>query len=56
MNYFFEVVFPQLIKYFEESGNNKTKELTSLLVIDVLKTDEKYLKLLDTKKLEIKEN
>jgi len=36
------VVLPQLIKYFEESD----RELISLLVVDVLKNDPKYLDLL----------
>ena len=49
MNYFFEVVYPQLLKYFE----NKDEELVNLLVIDVLKDNPKYLELISEVKTEI---
>jgi len=50
MNYFWDVVLPQLIKYFEDNNIANDKELIWLLVADVLKTDPRYLDLIQDNK------
>ena len=45
INYFFEVVLPQILDYFErntEQVTKNTEQVTNYFLLEILKNDKKY--------------